>query len=247
MPVQERFKVREFPVQIKYGFLWIYYGDENNVLSEIPFFDELKVGYIYSEFSEVWLVHYTRAVENQLDVAHLPFVDNSTIGRGQKTLVHGPVIEWEKEKMTFYVKNANDDGMETPQKPDEIRPYKQLFSLQYQVPNIWQNKISDKLRIMAAFAPIDDSHTRIYLRTYQSIMKMPLVGHLLANIFQLGNKVILHQDRRVVICQRPIKSVSQMDENLIQADLPIIEFRRKRKELQIKEANHKEGDSYGIR
>jgi phenylpropionate dioxygenase-like ring-hydroxylating dioxygenase large terminal subunit len=157
------------------------------------------------------------------------------------------VIEWEKEKMTFYVKNVNDDGMETPQKPEEIRPYKQLFSLQYQVPNIWQNRISDKLRIMAAFAPIDDSHTRIYLRTYQSIVKVPLVGKLLANVMQLGNKVILHQDRRVVIRQKPAKSALNMDENLIQADLPIIEFRRKRKELQRTEISQQEGDSDSIR
>lgn len=114
----------DFPAENKYGFLWIYYGDENKVQSEIPFFDELKDGYIYSEISEVWPVHYTRAVENQLDVAHLPFVHNSTIGRGQKMLVHGLAIEWKEEKMTFYVENVNDDGTETSQKPDEIRPYK---------------------------------------------------------------------------------------------------------------------------
>ncbi len=247
MQVQERFHVRRFPTQVKYGFLWIYYGDENQMLPDVPFVDELKSGYIYSEFSEVWPVHYTRAVENQLDVAHLPFVHNTTIGRGQKTLVHGPVVIWEEEKMTFYVKNANDEGTKTPQKPDEIRPYEQLFSLQYQAPNIWQNRISDKLRIVAAFAPIDDDHTRIYLRTYQSMVKVPLVGNLLANVLQLSNKVILHQDRRVVIGQKPVKSALRMDENLIQADLPIIEFRRKREELQRTEISQQEGESDGTR
>lgn len=245
--VQDRFHVRQFPTQLKYGFLWIYYGDEEPLTKDIPFFEELETGYICSEFSEIWPVHYTRAVENQLDVAHLPFVHDTTIGRGQKTLVNGPVVEWENEKMTFYVNNTDDDGETVPQKPDEIRPYKQLFSLQYQVPNIWQNRISDKLRIMAAFAPIDDDHTRIYLRTYQRIVRLPLIGDFMTYILQMGNRVILHQDRKVVIRQKPVKSESRMDENLIQADLPIIEFRRKRRELRLTDSNKQEDESDGVR
>ncbi|QRN86841.1 aromatic ring-hydroxylating dioxygenase subunit alpha [Clostridia bacterium] len=230
--VNERFHINHFKTQIRYGFLWVFYGKEEEAPSDIPFFEELESGYIYGEFSEVWPVHYTRAIENQLDVAHLPFVHDTTIGRTKKTLVHGPVVIWEKEKMTFYVKNEKDDGLVTPLKPDEIRPYKQLFSLQYQVPNIWQNRISDSLKILAAFVPVDENHTRIYLRTYQKKVSIPLLGKLLTQIMQVGNRVVLHQDRRVVVYQKPIKSELNMHENLIQADLPIIEFRKKREQLK---------------
>lgn len=230
--VKERFKVKHFPTQIKHGFLWIFYGREEEKTSDIPFFEELESRYIYCEFSEVWPVHYSRAIENQLDVAHLPFVHKTTIGRSKKTVVHGPVVIWENERMTFYVKNEMDDGKIVSQKADDIRPYKQLFSLQYQIPNIWQNRISDSLRILAAFVPVDDHHTRIYLRTYQKKVTIPLVGMLFTKMIQAGNRVILHQDRRVVIHQKPDKSELHMKENLIQADSPIIEFRKKREMLK---------------
>jgi hypothetical protein len=46
------------------------------------------------------------------------------------------------------------------------------------------------------------------------------------------NSYILHQDRRVVLTQLPIKSELQMGENLIQGDLPIIEYRKRRATLK---------------
>lgn len=48
------------------------------------------------------------------------------------------------------------------------------------------------------------------------------------------NRVILHQDRRVVLTQLPIKSELSMGENLIQGDLPIIEYRKRREFLKEK-------------
>ncbi len=43
---------------------------------------------------ELWHVPFLRAVENQLDVMHLPFVHKTTIGRGNRTLVNGSVVKW---------------------------------------------------------------------------------------------------------------------------------------------------------
>ena len=94
----------------------------------------------------------------------------NTIGRGHKTLVNGPVTKWDDETLTFYVKNEPDRG-QTPQKADEIENWQELNSLQYRVPNLWQNRIADDLRVMAAFAPIDDAHTKIYLRLYQRMVQ----------------------------------------------------------------------------
>jgi len=37
--------------------------------------------------------------------------------------------------------------------------YKDYFSLQFQMPNMWQNRISRDIRIFAAFAPIDEENT----------------------------------------------------------------------------------------
>lgn len=233
--VPSNFKVNSYIAKEAYGFIWVWYGDPRENLPEIKFFEELKESFSYGGFSEHWGVHYTRAIENQLDVVHLPFVHNTTIGRGNKTLVNGPVVKWKEDLMTFYVKNEEDDG-QTPQKPDEIEEYEKLFSLQLQMPNLWQNIISDKVRIVAAFAPVDEENTKIYLRFYQSFMKFPFLKQIINSLSNITNKIILHQDRRVVLTQLPKKSELTMGENLIQGDLPIIEFRRKREALK-KEGN----------
>ena len=229
--IGENYKVNYYLAKEKYGLIWLWYSDRNIDVPEIPFFEELKEGFSYGGFSETWPVHYTRAVENQLDVVHLPFVHKNTIGRGGKTLVNGPVVKWEDNLMTFYVKNEEDRG-QTPQKPSEIENYKKLFHLQFQMPNIWQNIISDKIRIFAAFAPIDDENTHIYLRFYQNTVTIPGLKQFMNKVSSISNKIILHQDRRVVITQEPKKSELKMGENLIQGDLPIIEYRKKRDSLK---------------
>ncbi|MHB8962306.1 MAG: Rieske 2Fe-2S domain-containing protein [Saccharofermentanales bacterium] len=231
-PVPERYKVNAYTVREKYGFIWLWYGESTDDLPEIPFFEYLAEGFSYGGFSENWPVHYTRAVENQLDVVHLPFVHTNSIGRGGRTLVNGPVVTWEKNRMTFYVDNEPDDGKKVPLKPGEIVNYKDMFSLQFQMPNLWQNRISDSVRIVAVFAPVDESNTHIYLRFYQNFMKLPVLRQIIGRLSNISNRYILHQDRRVVLMQRPVKTELDMGEKLIQGDLPIIEFRRKRAELK---------------
>jgi phenylpropionate dioxygenase-like ring-hydroxylating dioxygenase large terminal subunit len=230
-PVPDNYRVNAFLVREAYGYIWLWYSDEKEAIPEIHFFEELKEGFSYGGFSETWSVHYTRAIENQLDVVHLPFVHQTTIGRGNKTLVNGPVVKWQDNLMTFYVKNQTDDG-QTPQRPDEIEDYENLFSLQLLIPNLWQNRISDKVRITAVFAPIDDENTHIYLRFYQRFMNVPVLKNIVSWFSNISNKIILHQDRRVVLTQLPKKSELMMNENLIQGDLPIIEFRKKREQLK---------------
>ena len=229
--VPDRYRVNAYVVKEAYGFVWLWYSEEQKDIPEIPFFEDLKEGFSYGGFSETWGVHYTRAIENQLDVVHLPFVHKSTIGRGDKTLVNGPVVKWKENLMTFYVKNENDNG-QNPEKPNEIQDYEKLFSLQLQMPNIWQNRISDKVRILAAFAPIDEENTHIYLRFYQSFVHTPGLKQIVNSLSTIMNKIILHQDRRAVLTQLPIKSELAMGENLVQGDLPIVEFRKRRDSLK---------------
>jgi phenylpropionate dioxygenase-like ring-hydroxylating dioxygenase large terminal subunit len=229
--VPPNFKVDGYCVREAYGFIWLWYGAIRESLPEIPFFEELKSGFAYGEHAENWNVHYSRAIENQLDVVHLPFVHGTTIGRGNKALVNGPVVKWDDTLMTFYVKNTRDQG-QAPQKPSEIEDYEELFSLQMQMPNLWQNRVSSRLRIMAAFAPIDEENTRIYLRFYHNFMTARALNQLMDGLGNAANRIVLHQDRRVVITQLPKKSELMGGENLIQGDLPIIEYRRMRQQLK---------------
>jgi phenylpropionate dioxygenase-like ring-hydroxylating dioxygenase large terminal subunit len=230
--ISERYKVSSYKAVEKYGLIWVWTGNFNDETPEIPFFEELRDGFSYGGFGEVWNVHYTRAIENQLDVVHLPFVHTDSIGRGNRTLVNGPVVEWVENRMTFYVNNVIDDGKSVAKKASELENYKDFFSLQLQMPNLWQNKISDQVRIVAIFAPIDDAHTKIYVRFYQSFMKIPLLKQLVNALSVPANKHVFHQDRKVVNTQIPVKSEFIMGENLIPGDAPILQYRKRRAQLK---------------
>lgn len=229
-PVPETMNVKSYKTFEDAGLIWIWWGDEGKINGDPFFFKELKE-FSYSSFKDNWNVHYSRAIENQLDVVHLPFVHKTTIGRGNKTLVNGPVVIREKELITFYVNNIKDDGKTTPLKPAEIKEYKNFFYLQFHYPNIWQNFISDKIRAFAAFVPVDEDNTIIYIRYYQKLIKIPLLKQLMNYTGKIASVVILRQDKRVVITQLPKKSSLKIGEHLIMGDIPIVEYRKHRQEL----------------
>lgn len=231
--IPESQKVNAYITFENYGLIWIWYGDTDKKTEEPFFFKELA-GMSYSTFIDSWNSHYSRCIENQLDVVHLPFVHKTTIGAGNKTLVNGPVVVREGEMITFYVDNTHDDGQTKPLKPEEIPNYENLFHLQFHYPNIWQNFISDNMRIFAAFVPVDDEHTLIYLRNYQNFLRIPVLKQVVNYLTKLSNIVILRQDKRVVETQIPKRSEVKMDERLIMGDKPIIEYRKHREELMQK-------------
>jgi phenylpropionate dioxygenase-like ring-hydroxylating dioxygenase large terminal subunit len=226
----ETMKVASYKTYEAYGLIWLWWGSDDQIASEPFFFKEL-IEFSYSGFKDHWNVHYSRAIENQLDVVHLPFVHKTTIGRGNKTLVNGPVVIRENDLITFYVYNTEDDGKTVPLKSEEIPDYKKLFHLQFHYPNIWQNFISDKIRAFAAFVPVDEENSIIYIRYYQKMIKIPLLKELFNYIGKISSIIILRQDKRVVIKQLPTKSEFKMDERLIMGDKPIIEYRKRRNEL----------------
>ncbi|MDC7242900.1 MAG: aromatic ring-hydroxylating dioxygenase subunit alpha, partial [Sphaerochaetaceae bacterium] len=176
--VPDRYKVNAYIAKEKYGFIWIFWGDKKENLPNIPFFEDLKSGFYYSQIKDHWPVHYTRCIENQMDVVHIPFVHHNTIGRGKKTVVYGPKIKWEGNKLTWFVKNLVDDGKVEAKGPNEMGDEEDLFSLQIIMPNIWHNIIAKKVRVFAAFAPIDEENTLIYLRFYQAFIPIWGLRHI---------------------------------------------------------------------
>jgi phenylpropionate dioxygenase-like ring-hydroxylating dioxygenase large terminal subunit len=228
--VPETMKVQSYTTSESSGLIWLWWGDTEKI-KENPFFFKDLNDFSYSSFKDHWNIHYSRAIENQLDVVHLPFVHKTTIGRGNKTLVNGPVVIREKELITFYVFNIEDDGKTVPLKPDEILEYEKLFHLSFHYPNIWQNYISDKIRAFAAFVPVDEENSIVYIRYYQKMVKIPLLKELFNYIGKISSIIILRQDKRIVVTQLPKKSEYKMAEKLIMGDKPIIEYRKHRQEL----------------
>jgi len=233
-PVGDQFKVKTYPTYEAQGFIWIFWGDDTP--NSLPrFFSDLGPDLSWSTVVDPWENHYSRVIENQLDMAHLPFVHYNTIGRGNRTVVDGPGIMHVEDGIFVYVYNRIDDGTKrrTSEEVPVPNPDKD-FKLEFIFPNLWENYISSKVRILAAFVPVDETHTLMYLRFYQSFMKVPLLKNLVHWLGSRANLYIAHQDRRVVETQMPKEPGEGTEENLFPGDLPIMEYRKMRLAAQKK-------------
>jgi phenylpropionate dioxygenase-like ring-hydroxylating dioxygenase large terminal subunit len=229
--IPDQFRIHNYPVCEAHGFVWVWWGGLDTATPLPSFFEDLGADFTYASFRDHWPVHYSRAIENQLDGMHLPFVHHNTIGRGGRTLVDGPHVDWVgADRMRIFLDLRVDDGS-LALRPDQMVGTRRSFWLDFHLPNVWENHISDDVRVTAAFAPVDEGNTVIYLRFYQKFMRLPLLRHLVTWLAMPFNVVVLRQDKHVVITQQPRKSFLRMGEKLIQGDLPIVLYRRRRQEL----------------
>jgi len=218
-------KVQAYPTREANGLVYIWWGEPQVDYPPLPFFESIDERFVYSTLRDHWNTHYSRAIEIQLDVVHLPFVHRTTIGAGNKTLVNGPIVKVQNQHpqdnlIELWVNNEVDDG-QTPLKPSQLpEPGRRPF-LQFRFPNVWHNWISDNLRVFVAFAPIDHENTLMYLRYYHTV-KTPVFKQLYGFLGGLGNLVIERQDKWVVITQEPKRADLEIGETLIQGDGPII-------------------------
>lgn len=229
-PKPKQIRAKNYPTYEDHDFIFIYWGDGEPSIQQPHFFDNLD-GLSYGSAQDPWKIHYSRVIENQLDVAHLPFIHHNSIGRGNRTLVDGPLVEWENEnKFLVFVFNRFDDGS-LPEKPKNLTRPEVPFHLEFIFPNLWQNFIGPDTRVLAAFVPVDDQNTILYLRFYQGFMKIPVIKDLINWASMPFNLYIAHQDRVVVETQLPGRSELRIGEKLIQADWPIVQYRKRRQEL----------------
>ena len=226
----DRFNLKPYPVRETDGIIFVWYGDRIPD-TEPDVFDVINdPSYTYDHTEDHWRIHYSRVIENQLDVSHLAFVHRTTIGRGNKTLANGPKVVWQDDNtMQTSANNAIDTGQTPLREQDcEIKS----TNLNFKFPNLWLNHVSDKIMILAFFIPVDEENTIIALRFYNRITGFQPVDKIIACLGSVANKIVERQDKRVVETQVPNKTALKMGEKLVAADRPVIEYRRKRAELQ---------------
>ncbi len=225
-----RYHVRQYLVKEKAGIIYLWYGEPASATGELPFFNEhVDSSYSWSEIEDHWNSHYSRCIENQLDVVHLPFVHYNTIGRGNRTLVNGPKIEIEGTTIRTSANNEVDNGQK-PRPPEECSILDTY--LLFKFPNVWMNHISDRIKVIIYFAPVDDENTILYIRFYCKLSPLRMVNNVIAFSGKYANRTIERQDKRVVITQKPKASALKSGERLIPGDRPIVEYRRIREELK---------------
>jgi phenylpropionate dioxygenase-like ring-hydroxylating dioxygenase large terminal subunit len=232
-PVPKALQAHSYPTHEAHGFIWAWWGNEPPADLVPPrFFDDIDDSFSHKTVHDPWRAHYARVIENQLDAVHVPFVHYNTIGRGGRTVVDGPAMEWVSEdQFNIYTYNRLDDGT-PPRKAQELPiPHPSGFKLEFIFPNLWENHIGTDIRLVGVFVPVDDEHTLLYLRFYQRFLKLPLLRDLVAWAAMPFNLIVAHQDRVIVQTHQPQRPGLQIGEKPIPGDRPIVEYRRRREAL----------------
>lgn len=201
------------PVREIGGLLWLYTGfapqsepdvSQNLMAAEITLCAQ----------SVVWNVHWTRAMENMLDMPHLPFVHRRTIGKSLGRLVAGARMDIFVEERPYGLRLTNAvDGVARP------------GALDYRFPNAMELFIDPPgklLRLMVACIPQDEGATRLLLLTLRDFARSPLLNP----IFRLMNARIAAEDRAILESSLPSQVPPQGEEVSVRTDEATLAFRR---------------------
>lgn len=200
-------KLTRFIAHESCNMIWMYWGEHLELFdySVVEETHQTFSGY-YSSIDKIWHSHITYCIENQLDYTHLGFVHHNTIGRGFKMPLE-PKENCNQTDITIYLNNPG------------------VPALQYFFPNVWILYVSQRMKIILFFAPIDQHSTQLYLRTYRNFLKVPIINKMVDYIMNLSNRIILNQDEKVVASQGRLPSYYPDDDLLMRYDKAIRYFR----------------------
>ncbi len=139
--VPKVFITRVYPARELHDYIYIWWGEPREGYPPLPDFDYMRdPNLVYTSTTDLWNSHYSRAIENQLDVIHLPFVHHNTIGRGGKTVVQGPRYKGDgftgaHDLISVWFDNETEQG-QVPHKPDEMHPSNKHPQIQFLFHNI---------------------------------------------------------------------------------------------------------------
>lgn len=200
------------PVRESDGLLWLYTGFAPDQAPEVS--DTFRIPSLaVCAQSVVWKVHWTRAMENMLDMPHLPFVHRKTIGKDASRLIGGRMdVNWDDRAYGGRISSAID-GVARP------------GVLEYRYPNVMELFIDPpgkRLRLMVACIPEDDRTTRLLLLTMRDFARSPLLDP----VFRLLNRRIAREDQAIVESSLPSEVPAPAEEASVRTDAPTLAFRR---------------------
>jgi phenylpropionate dioxygenase-like ring-hydroxylating dioxygenase large terminal subunit len=209
---REKLGATALPVREIAGLLWLYtgFGETGEPeVSDTLFEPDVTV----CTQSVVWKSHWTRVMENMLDMPHLPFVHRKTIGKDLRGLTTGRMdVFWEERRYGARISNAVD-GRPRP------------GALDYRFPNIMELFIDPpgkRFRLMVVCIPEGDATTRLLLLTIRNFAR----SRLLDPVFRLMNRRIAREDQAIVESSLPPQAPPPEDEASVRTDAPTLAFRR---------------------
>ena len=242
-PVPKKARVDSYPVQEKYGWIWVFVGDlpaeERPPLPSFPEFDDQdNWRCVHGEFK--WDANYARVCENALDPAHAAFVHGDVFGNPDDPTIHPFKVERDQwgGAATFHLTRPPLKGIWKWVKGNVERPAVEVRN-EYHMSGmtvILRQHISDWMRL-ALFdvnTPVDENHTHTRWIIARSFFRSPLACFFLRADADSKRRTlhIFEQDKVVVEGIKPILIPAFDDELSVKSDALQIAFRKRRQEYQ---------------
>ncbi len=238
-PIPKRARVQSYPVQEKYGLVWLFIGspdlpeDRRPPIPAFPSFETAARPATYSRHD--FDAHFTRTMENGIDTSHALFMHKGAIGASnapQNTEIDDyevTVGEYELAASLPIKVNRLNGIMRFVLQQDDPEASK---SYRFALPNITYSAVQFgryKIESIMAHIPIDDHNTVVKSVNIRNFLnQMPILGHWFdSNTAQVGNK-IMQEDDVVVKTQVPrcVPFSPTGQELLVASDATLIAYRK---------------------
>ena len=237
--IPKRARVQSYPIQEKYGLVWMFVGDldlpadRRPPIPDFPQFESPERPPAFSRYT--FNAHFTRTMENGIDAAHALYVHQGAIGTSkapQNTQIEDYEVEIGEYEMTasLEIKVNRLNGLMRfvmqQDDPDARKGYR------FALPNITYSSVQFgrfKLESILAHIPVDDTTTIVKSVNIRNFLNnMPILDHWLdRHTAQVGNN-ILQEDDVVVKTQFPrYAPYNEMGrELLVASDATLIAYRK---------------------
>lgn len=206
VPIPRKARVDSYPTAERYGFIFAFLGDlpeaERPPLPTFPEFDDPKYKRLWGDYW--WDVHYTRAVENGMDIAHAPFVHAGSFGNPDE-----PEVEsYEVQEVPFggdatvHLNPPPARGIWSKLRGSKGERPRVKTTGGFRMPNITRLQVRLPLGDFVLYTchlPVDDNKTRSIWLQLRSFFKH---NYFDRDSFRRVIK-IFNEDRRTVLEQRP--------------------------------------------
>jgi phenylpropionate dioxygenase-like ring-hydroxylating dioxygenase large terminal subunit len=189
-----RFKVTSYPVQVRYGLIWLFPGDPQLPATvKIPEIPELegKERWACVPLDFTWKAHYSMIIDNVSDFTHAylhrrykPF-EESTLTR----------CETEGDSVHLSYRTKVGQGRISRLFVDRKRVNTDHMDLCFEYPYQWSNT-GDRIKHWCFVLPIDERTTRVFFLFYFEALKIPLLPLriprvLMSAVLRIANRVLI--------------------------------------------------------
>ncbi|KST69403.1 (2Fe-2S)-binding protein [Mastigocoleus testarum BC008] len=249
-PIPQRAKVQTYPVQEKYGYVWMFYGDlpeaERPSLPTIP-------ESIFSSMHPVSHAHldaanYMRVMETNLDFAHVIAVHRTSFG--QRIPLNSTVKYKVEEQDSSAVAQFTFDSLSSSKSFLNVllggRPQVTL-RLSFYLPNFTlveinvggDSRLNIKFAVLASYCPIDEKTTLVKRTLYRNVLPFSWVDKLFVKL----DRALAHEDTVVIESLDPQPLPDMSKEIHVAADALGVSLRKLQQKHLAKNLNLKPNQS----